>query len=163
MMIFSYSIPICYIYSNYTYKNQSISSIIGSYECQRIILVGMIIMGTFTVLYELNRCYNTSSYYITPMICILIGIYGVILVTEDRKIHYAFAGLVFISIIAFMSVHCWCNFCDNFLNLCLYVQILFLGVLVCSILKDINIFFCESFLIINFAIYYLYLHIIYNK
>ena len=167
MMILSYSIPISYIYRNYTNKNQSISSVIGSDECQRFILVGMIIMGTFTVLYELNRQLVFSGLIsmisMISMICLLVGIYGVILVKEDRNIHYVFAVFVFISIIAFMGMHCWCNFCDNFLNFSLYVQILFLGVLACSMVKDMNIFFCESFLIINFAIYYLYLHIIYNK
>ena len=162
MMFLSYSIPISYIYRNYTCENQSISSVIGSDECQRFILVGMIIMGTFTVLYELNRQLVGLLPYI-PIIGVLIGIYGVILVKEDRTIHYAFAGLVFLSIIGFMFIHCWCNFCDNFLNFCLYVELLFLVVLVCSMIKDMNIFFCESFLIINFAIYYLYLHIIYNK
>lgn len=160
MMFLSYSIPISYIYRNYTYKNQSISSLIGSDECKRFILVGMIIMGTFTVLYELNRKCISS---VISIIGVLIGIYGVILVKEDRNIHYVFAVLVFISIISFMGIHCWFNFCDNFLNFSLYVQILFLGVLLFSMVKDMNIFFCESFLIINFAIYYLYLHIIYNK
>lgn len=170
MMLLSYSIPIIYVYRNYSYKNESVSSIITSDECQRLILVGMIIMGIFTVLYELNRnivniC--AKRYSIISIFGVLIGIYGVILIKEEKVIHYIFASLVFLSIIGFMFTHCWYNFCNNFLNFSFYIQIVFTGILVfimckmCSICN--NILFCEVFLILNFAIYYLYLHNLYYK
>lgn len=161
MMLLSYSIPIIYVYLNYSEKNESVSSIIGSDKCQRYILAGMIIMGIFTILYELNRkCISSRISTISRIsICgLLLGIYGVILIKEEKIVHYVFAGLVFISIMGFMFIHSWCNFPNDFLNLSLYTQILLLVVLVFSMIKDKGIFFCEAFLIINFAIYYLYLH-----
>lgn len=159
MMLLSYSIPIIYILYNYCPENnQSVSSVIGSKECQRFILGGMIVMGIFTILYELNRTCINNILSMYSIIGVLIGIYGVILIKEDKKVHYLFASLVFLSIIGFMATHCWYNFCNNFLKFSLYVQILFAGLLVFCIIMNMSIFGCETILIINFAIYYLYLH-----
>ena len=88
MMLLSYCIPIAYVFYYYSSKeNNSVSSVIGSEQCQRYILVGMIIMGIFTILYELNRGCKLSLCFI---LVILVGIYGVILVKENENIHYVF-------------------------------------------------------------------------
>jgi hypothetical protein len=156
MMLLSYSIPIIYIFYYYSKENQSVSSIINSEKCQKYIFTSMIIMGVFTILYEINRGCKFSLCFIST---ILFGIYGVILIKENKKIHYLFAGLVFIGIVLFMGMNCY-KYCYNdnkeFLKLSLYIQFILCIVLVVSMDKDI--FFCEILLIINFAIFYLYLH-----
>ena len=116
----------------------------------------MIIMGVFTILYELNREKNV----IYVIIILLIGIYGVILVKENKKIHYFFASLVFLSINGFMIFHCYHHYCNDFLNFLLYVQVIFSLLLLFFLIKYNDILFCEAVLIINFAIYYLFLHFI---
>jgi hypothetical protein len=154
MMLLSYSIPIGYICYYYSKNKGSVSSIINSDECQRFIFVGMIIMGLFTILYELNR--EKSTIYV--IIMLLIGIYGVILVKENDKIHYFFASLVFLSINGFMIFHCYHQYCNDFLNFLLYIQFIFSILLLLFLVKCNDILFCEGILIINFAIYYLFLH-----
>ena len=159
MMLLSYFIPIVYVYYNYsTDENHSVSSVIGSDKCQRYILIGMIIMGVFTILYELNRGCKLSLSFI---FLLLIGIYGVILVKENDKIHYIFASLVFIGIICFMGTHCYFRDLD-FLKLSLYLQIILSIFLLVYFTRNIDIFFCEVLLIVNFAVFYLYLHNYYN-
>lgn len=160
MMLLSYLIPIIYIFYYYSSKeNQSVSSIINSEKCQKYIFTSMIIMGVFTILYEINRGCNFSLCFISS---ILFGIYGVILIKENKKIHYLFAGLVFVGILLFMGMNCY-KHCYNdkneFLKLSLYIQFILCIVLVVSMDKDI--FWFEILLIINFAIFYLYLHYLY--
>jgi hypothetical protein len=153
LMLLSYSIPIFYVYYNYS-NNTSVSNIICQDNCQKIILLGMLLMGYFSILYEINRGGGLSLLLI---ILILIGIYGVILIKEDKKIHYMFAAIVFLSIIGFMINHCIITNC-NFLYLLLYIQIILLFITILNI--ETNIFYSELLLIVNFAIYYLYLHYI---
>ncbi len=158
MMLLSYSIPIIYVYSNYSCdENTSVSSVIGSEKCQISIFYGMIVMGMFTVLYELNRGCKLSLCFICM---ILLGIYGVILVKENQKVHYAYAFLVFVGILCFMGVQCKYKNCD-FLKMSMYLQICLLVVLVESLRKNMDIFLCEVFLIVNFAVFYVYIHITY--
>jgi len=158
MMLLSYSVPIAYICYYYSSKeNNSVSSVIGSEQCQQYILVGMIIMGVFTVLYELNRGCNLSLCFI---LVILVGIYGVILVKENENVHYLFASLVFIGIICFMGRNC-IN-CD-FLKLLLYLQMVLSIFLVVCFKRNVEIFFFEVLLIVNFAVFYLFLHFSYIK
>lgn len=154
LMLLSYSMPILYVYHNYS-NNKSVSNIICSDKCQKVILLGMIIMGYFTILYEMNRGNTISLLLIT---LILVGIYGVIMIKEDEKIHYIYASLVFLSIIGFMINHCLITNC-NFLYLLLYIQVILLLITLVKIKTDI--FYTEAFLIVNFAIYYIYLHIHY--
>lgn len=84
MMLLSYSMPIIYVYLNYSQKNESVSSVINSDTCQRYILSGMIVMGVFTILYELNRNCISSIISIISICGVLIGIYGVILIKEEK-------------------------------------------------------------------------------
>jgi hypothetical protein len=153
LMLLSYSIPIIYVYYNYS-NNTSVSSIICKDECQKVILFSMILMGYFTILYEINRGCSISIIFIS---LVLIGIYGVILIKEDEKIHYLFATIVFLSILGFMINHCIITSCD-FLYFLLYIQIMLLIITLLNI--KTNIFYAEVFLIVNFAIYYIYLHYI---
>lgn len=156
MMLLSYSIPISYVCYYSSKENNSVSSVIGSEQCQRYILVGMIIMGVFTVLYELNRGCNLSLCFI---VVILVGIYGVILVKENDNIHYLFATMVFIGILCFMGKNTKCDF----LRLLLYFQaVLSIFLLVCF-KRNIEIFLFEVLLIVNFALFYLFLHFSYIK
>lgn len=151
MMILSYSIPIFYVCYYSSKENNSVSSVIGSEQCQRHILVGMIIMGVFTVLYELNRGCNLSVCFI---LVILVGIYGVILVKENENVHYLFASFVFIGILCFMGKNKNCDF----LGLLLYLQIVLSIFLIVCLKRNIDIFLLEILLILNFAVFYLFLH-----
>jgi len=159
MMLLSYCIPIGYVYSNYhPEENNSVSSVIGSKQCQLYILVGMILMGIFTVLYELKRGCKLS---LCSILVVLVGIYGVILIKENEKMHYVFGSLVFVGIICFMTIHCKDSKDSkdiDFLRLSLYLQFVFSIFLLVCFKKNIDIFFCEVLLIINFAVFYLFLH-----
>ena len=54
LMIFSYLIPILYIYSTYN-SNPSVSNNICNNNSQIIILSSMMLMGVFTIFYEIER------------------------------------------------------------------------------------------------------------
>jgi len=151
LMILSYSIPILYIYWNYSTTEKSISSIIHSEACQQAILYGMIAMGCFTILYECHRGCTTSFLCIATL---LIGIYGVILIKESEWSHYAFATLVFIAMACFMIKHS----STRLLYVLLFVQLILSLILVLGLLHGVDIFYCEAFLLLNFAACYLYVH-----
>lgn len=151
LMIISYLIPISYVYINYS-KNHSVSNVIASKNCNNVLFYSMIIMGCFTLLYELERNDFMSMLFIVSL---LIGIFGVITIYEDKIQHYFFAGLVLISILGFMFNNCRLINC-NLLYLLLYLEIILLLTILINIKK--NIFYSEFFFILNFAIYYLYLH-----
>jgi len=151
LMIISYIIQISYIYLNYS-KNHSVSNVINSKICNSIIFYSMIIMGYFTLLYELERKDFMSMLFIVSL---LIGIFGVITIYEDKIRHYFFAGLVLISMLGFMFYNSRIINC-KLLNLLLYIEIILFLTILINIKK--NIFYSEIFFILNFAIYYLYLH-----
>lgn len=55
-------------------------------DCQRAIMLGMISMGIFTICYEINR---KDMYSLLWIICVLIGIYGVIFINEyENENHF---------------------------------------------------------------------------
>lgn len=99
---------------------------------------------------------------------ILIGIFGVITVPESNELlHYTFAGAVFFSIVAFMVVHCSeckssMQFAEYYSNLriLLYIQLLFLTITIIGVVTSAPIFYIEVLFIVNFAVFYLYLHYI---
>ena len=99
---------------------------------------------------------------------ILIGIFGVITVPESNELlHYTFAGAVFFSIVAFMVVHCSeckssLQFAEYYSNLriLLYIQLLFLTITIIGVVTSAPIFYIEVLFIVNFAVFYLYLHYI---
>ena len=153
-MITSYLVPICYVYFTYN-SNTSVSNIICNDDCKHYILFFMLLMGIGTLLYEFDR--NDTYSQITISI-LLIGIYGLIYVNEQNKIHYIFAGLAFMSILFFMIRHCYVIGCNSILLSSLILEILVLLFILTNINE--NIFYGEIVYILNFAFYYLYLHFI---
>ena len=148
----------------------------------RHILIGcMSLMTIFTLLYEHHRDYYAATdatatdgvmcnkhISILSITVILIGIFGVITVPETNELlHYTFAGAVFFSIVAFMVVHCnecksSMQFAEYYSNLriLLYIQLLFLTITIIGVLTSVPIFYIEVLFIVNFAVFYLYLHYI---
>lgn len=153
-MLFSYLLPILYVYYNYN-SNNSVSNIICNNNCKNYILFFMVLMGIGTLLYE----YERNDFCSQIIICILLsGLYGLIYINESHKIHYFFAFLVFIAILFFMIRHCYLKKCNSILLLSLYFEIVALLVIMIDINKNNNIFYSEIFYILNFAFFYLYLH-----
>jgi len=153
LMIMVYLIPIIYVYCNFR-DNKSVSSIICDDKCRGNILFFMGIMGLLTIIYELERKDNITFLLI---ISLLVGIYGVMRTEESGKIHYIYAGIVFLSIFVFMARNCWQNG-FFFLYFLLFLQFLMLISTIININNDI--FYQEVIFIVNFAIFYLYLHYI---
>ena len=153
LMIMVYLIPIIYVYCNFR-DNKSVSSIICDDKCRGNILFFMGIMGLLTIIYELERKDNVTFLLI---ISLLVGIYGVMRTEESGKIHYIYAGIVFLSIFVFMARNCWQNGCF-FLYFLLFIQFLMLISTIININNDI--FYQEVLFLLNFAIFYLYLHYI---
>jgi len=157
LMLLSYLIPIFYIYSHTTNNDPSVSDVICKENCQHAILIGMIAMGVFTIYYELNRSDKRS---LISIFCLLVGIYGVIIYhnKKNETLHYLFATIVFLSILGFMIHHCY-ETKSVILQILLSIQILFLVFLIINFSNTNNIFFIsEVSLILNFALFYLYLH-----
>jgi len=154
-MLLSYLVPIFYIYLHTNDDDPSVSHVICKDNCQYVILLGMIAMGIFTIYYELNRSDKKSF---ISIICLLVGIYGVILYDNktNEKLHYFFATIVFLSIFYFMKHHCY-ETKSIILILLFFIQILFLLFLLLNFSNN-NFFISEVGLILNFALFYIYLH-----
>jgi hypothetical protein len=113
----------------------------------------MFLMGIGTLLYEIERndIYSQIIIYI-----LLIGIYGLIYINEKNKIHYYFAGIVFIAILFFMIRHCYLTNYNVILMSSVFLEFFTLIYILINIKG--NIFYSEVIYILNFAFYYLYLH-----
>lgn len=151
-MLLSYSFPICYTYLKYL-DNNSVSSIICNENNKNKILMSMIIMGIFTILYEMEQNEPIS---LSIIILLLFGIYGSITTNEKHGYHYLFATMGFLSIITFMTYH-YSKRKNNILALLLLIQFALLFETIVYFGKK-AFFTVEVFYILNFAIYYLYLH-----
>lgn len=186
LMLLSYFAPISYIYYISRSSNgadaapRSISSIITSkepfttafscadvFQTRHFIAASMFLMAIFTLLYEYQRCLKSRIWSLTAIVIILVGIFGVIYVAEDDPKHYLFATAVFFAIIGFMVGHTYYG-CgadadtdtdtrDN-LRIILYAQILFMVVTVVGVIQDAPIFAIEAIFLMNFAVFYLYIH-----
>ena len=113
-------------------------------------------MACFTILYEIQR----NLWSLAIIIALLIGIFGVIYIPETSPVHYIFAGTVFFAMIGFMTAHTlYTDYAahDN-LRILLYTQILFMVITVIGVLDETPIFAVEALFILNFAVFYLYLH-----
>lgn len=153
-MLLCYLLPIMIVCYNYN-SNNSVSNIICDNKCKHYILFFMFLMGVGTFLYELERNDNYSQI----IICVLlIGIYGLIYVNETYVIHYYFAFLVFIAILFFMLRQCYLINCNIILLSSLCLEIITLFIILININE--NIFYSEIIYILNFAFFYLYLHLI---
>ena len=149
LILITYIIPIFYVFNEYK-NNPSISNIICDDKNKYIIFFSMVIMGFFTILYELNR----SSTSLICIILLLFGICGVIFIYESLIVHYFFALIVFSSIMYFMYYYCKC-INDFMLHFTFMLQINFIMLIVSNLGNN---FFGEVFFILNFAAFYLLLH-----
>jgi hypothetical protein len=147
-MLTAYAIPISYVYAMGSHN--SVSEIICSESCQRMIMLSMLIMGWFTLWYEWERNDNVSFMYIAIL---LVGIYGLLWMDESHAIHYLFATCVFISMLGFMYHH---RHHHSLLTIIVVIQLCLTGLLVYRMNGDI--FIPEILLICNFGLYYLCLH-----
>ena len=157
LMSVFYIMPIAYVYINYD-NNHSISSIISQDNSKYIILFFMILMGAATILYEYKR---NDIYSLIIISILLISIYVLLYFSEGHILHYIFASIAFISILLFMLRHCnrECNLNCYILHLLLLIQILLLLLLLSLIInKKDSIFLYESIYLLNFAIFYFYIH-----
>lgn len=174
-MLLAYIVPVAFVYYKYNIaaSTRSISSIITSEEpfiyiaplVQTRYFIGtcMLIMAIFTVFYEYQRCFaymNSHFWSLTAIVILLVGIFGVIFIPEQNPTHYFFASAAFLAIFGFMTAHTLlssgCTH-DN-LRILLYVQLLFMVVTVIGVIQDAAIFAAEALFLMNFAIFYLYLH-----
>lgn len=154
-MLLCYLIPIYYVYYYYDF-NHSVSNIICNDQCKYAILFFMFWMGVGTLLYELER----NDTFTTSIIgFLLVGIYGLIYIHENNRLHYVFASIALISILGFMIRQCYVAQCDSILQASLILEIILLLRILAKVNKA-NIFYDEILYIINFALYYLYLHFI---
>lgn len=137
------------------------------FQTRHFIAACMFVMAIFTLLYEHQRSemyLNSARWSLSAIIVLLLGIFGVIYVPETNPVHYIFAAAAFFAIIGFMAWHtCWHTISDNLrlsddLRLLLYAQILFMVVTVIGVLQDAHIFAVEALFLMNFALFYLYLH-----
>jgi hypothetical protein len=154
LMLSFYLFPIIYVYMYYD-NNPSISNIISNDDSKYIILFFMILMGITTILYEYKR---NDIYSIVIISILLVSIYILIYFTEDHIFHYIFASIAFISILLFMIRHCRreCNQNCYILYMLLFIQVLLLLLLIIN--KDDTIFLYETLYLLNFAIFYFYIH-----
>jgi hypothetical membrane protein len=148
-----YLIPIIYI-SVYYDNNNSISSIIANEKTKYIILFFMLLMGIAIILYERKR---DNIYSLITISILLLSIYGLIYFSEGHLFHYIFSYIAFVSILIFMGIISH-NKNRHILVLLLFIQI----ILFVLLLREYNnsIFVYETFYLLNFAIFYLYVHFI---
>ena len=184
LMFAAYALPIAFVYSKYqdsATTTRSISSIITSQEpfisiaennappiyaiqTRHFLAACMLIMAGFTILYEYQRCMNSQWWSLAAILVLLIGIFGVIFIPEDNPIHYVFGGAVFFAMLGFMVGHTALATTDaadsaaETLRIVLYAQILFMILTVIGLFQGAPIFIAEALFILNFAVFYVYLH-----
>jgi len=186
-MLAAYLAPIVFVYYKYQHSDtatKSISAIITStepfvtfasasatpdphdnapppvFQTRHFIALCMLIMAGFTVLYE----YQRQRWSLAAILVLLCGIFGVIFIPEQNPSHYIFAAAAFFAIVGFMCGHTFnhhhttaCDIHDT-LRLLLYAQFLFTVVTIIGVIQDTEIFAAEALFLLNFAVFYLYLH-----
>ena len=154
LMSIFYIIPVVYVYIYYD-NNVSISSIISEDNSKYIILFFMILMGIATIIYEYKR---DDTYSLVIISILLVSIYILLYFPEGHILHYIFASIAFISILLFMIRHSKkeCYQECYVLHILLLIQIILLILLMIN--KDDNIFLYEAIYLLNFAIFYFYIH-----
>ncbi len=182
LMFAAYALPITFVYSKYQNSaTHSISSIITSQEpfisiadnnvpppiyaiqTRHFLAACMLLMACFTILYEYQRCMNSQWWSFVAIIVLLIGIFGVIFIPEDNPFHYVFGGAVFFAMLAFMVGHTAAAAAAETLRIVLYAQILFMILTVIGLFQGSPIFIAEALFILNFAVFYVYLHFSYTR
>ena len=184
LMLAAYAIPIVFVYYKYCTSTaaRSISSIITSkepfitfsenasrplplFQTRHFIAVCMFIMAAFTITYEYQRYVTQHTQWsMFAIVTLLIGIFGVIFIPEHDQAHYVFAAAAFFAIVGFMTGHTLCisatdaDDIHDILCILLYAQFLFMLVTVIGVLQDAAIFAVDVLFLLNFAVFYLYLH-----
>ena len=156
-MLICYSHPIFVVYRNYE-NSFSISDIINDKETKINILISFFVMSCFTIMYEVNK---NDCLSLILILILLFGLLGVCLIKEDKTnilcCHNFFAVCVFLSIYFFILYY-------TIIKSSIFLSILFIIQNIISLicLKNINNkkFWCETFLLLNFSIIYIYLHFI---
>lgn len=153
-------IIICYLFSiiliNYKYKyNKNISNIICHDNNKHIFILLLFITTIAIILYELKRIDLYSKLLIYTLIILL---FLLIYCNEKSIFHYLLAFLIFISILLFMFRNLFLTKCNIILLISLLLEILLLIFIIINV--NANIFYLEFLYILNFTLYYLYLHFI---
>lgn len=128
------------------------------FQTRHFIAACMLLMSVFTLAYEYQRCVtHHTQWSLFAIIALLVGIFGVIFIPEHDSTHYIFAATAFFAIVGFMVGHTYYGGADT-LRILLYAQFLFMVVTVIGVIQDVPIFASEVLFLLNFAIFYLYLH-----
>lgn len=129
------------------------------FQTRHFIAACMLLMAVFTIAYE----YQRQRWSLFAIIALLIGIFGVIFIPEHDSTHYIFAATAFFAILGFMVGHTYYGTYDaaaaDTLRILLYAQFLFMVVTIIGVIQDAPIFATEVLFLLNFAVFYLYLHL----
>jgi hypothetical protein len=188
LMLATYAIPIIFVYYKYRIvaataaDPRSISSIITSkepfitfsenappppvfaaaFQTRHFIAACMLLMAVLSIAYE----YQRQRWSMFAIVALLIGIFGVIFIPEHDSTHYIFAATAFFAIVGFMVGHTYYGTADiadagtaDTLRILLYAQFLFMVVTIIGVIQDAPIFATEVLFLLNFAVFYLYLHL----
>ena len=131
------------------------------FQTRHFIAACMLLMAAFTLAYEYQRCVTQNTRWsLFAIIALLIGIFGVIFIPEHDSAHYIFAATAFFAIVGFMVGHTYYGAAGtaDTLRILLYAQFLFMVVTVIGVIQDAPIFATEVLFLLNFAVFYLYLH-----
>lgn len=136
--------------------HSSISSILEKPPCKYIVLGFMIGMGLLTLLYERERkCGATTAL----ILILLLMIYGLLHFGTHTHIHYVFANVAFVSILLFMMFTADGTVLYGLVGLQLLLALyLILNKNAPDSSYAAYFFFIESLYVLNFAVFYLYLH-----
>ena len=152
-MIVCYLVPISLVIYNYQ-SNPSVSNLICDDTCKNTITCMMVLMGGGALFYERERGDPVSMVIIGVL---LVGLVGLIRITESDPTHFIFAYLAFAAIMGFMVRHSYLHRNNWVLWSSLGIEILALLVIAAHMNTN-NIFLGEIVYILNFALFYLYLH-----
>lgn len=156
-MLLCYLSPILYVYSN-RQNEETVSNVICDKKCKHMILSCFLGMSGFTILYESHRIPRSDSTK-ACMIALLISIFGVIM-TKDTDLFHTFAATItFTSIFCFICIQSYLT-----KNRALWFLLGVQFAVSCYTIwyyKTIEMLFIgEVGMIMNFAIFYLLLHVI---
>ena len=150
-----YVTPILYVYSN-SQNKETVSNVICDEKCKHMILFSFLGMAIFTILYESRRT-PRSDYTKNSMIVLLISLFGVIKTKETNPFHLLFAVIAFTSIFCFLCIQ---SYLTKNRILWFFVGVQFAFSCYTIFHKTREIFIGEVGMILNFAIFYLLLHVI---
>jgi hypothetical protein len=147
--------PIYVIYCNYHPKHYYLSNILCNHKVKHYFINFLFLFSILILLYE----YIRNDFYSIFIICvILIATYMLICINEQNLVHWGFAFLVLLFMLFFMIRHCYTEYCDSILLSSLLLEII-IALLIIFFISD-KIFWLQSFFILNFGFFYIYLEFI---